>query len=45
MQAFVQALRSGDPHFILSDGQTSLASHRLVFAAEAARRETKVRSL
>ncbi|HEX4721113.1 MAG TPA: Gfo/Idh/MocA family oxidoreductase [Pseudonocardiaceae bacterium] len=35
--AFVQALTDGDPSLILSGAPESLASHRIVFAAERAR--------
>jgi predicted dehydrogenase len=35
--AFVNALAQGDPALILSGAQESLASHRIVFAAEQAR--------
>ncbi|GGR18583.1 Gfo/Idh/MocA family protein [Deinococcus ruber] len=45
VRAFVRALRTGDQRFILSGAQASLASHRLVFAAEAARREATVQRL
>lgn len=35
--AFVEALASGDPAPLLSDGRESLDSHRVVWAAERAR--------
>ncbi len=38
VDAFVAALDRGDPSLLLSDAHTSLASHRLVWAAERARR-------
>ena len=37
VDAFVAALAAGDPSPLLSDARTSLASHRLVWAAERAR--------
>ncbi|WP_433176185.1 Gfo/Idh/MocA family protein [Actinoallomurus sp. CA-150999] len=43
--AFVAALAAGDPSPLLSDARTSLASHRLVWAAERARRTGTVVSL
>ncbi|GAA0331266.1 Gfo/Idh/MocA family oxidoreductase [Actinoallomurus spadix] len=43
--AFVAALAAGDPSLLLSDARTSLASHRLVWAAERARRTGTVVSL
>jgi predicted dehydrogenase len=38
VDAFVTALTRNDPSHLLSDARTSLASHRLVWAAERARR-------
>ncbi|GAB3961885.1 hypothetical protein GCM10029978_015560 [Actinoallomurus acanthiterrae] len=43
--AFVAALAADDPSPLLSDARTSLASHRLVWAAERARRTGTVVSL
>jgi predicted dehydrogenase len=40
--AFVDALRLGEPSRFTSDGPASLATHRLVFAAERARRTGSV---
>ncbi|GAA4606775.1 Gfo/Idh/MocA family oxidoreductase [Actinoallomurus liliacearum] len=44
-EAFVAALATGDPSLLLSDARTSLASHRLVWAAERARHTGTVVSL
>jgi predicted dehydrogenase len=43
--AFVAALATGDPSLLLSDARTSLAGHRLVWAAEQARRTGTVVAL
>jgi predicted dehydrogenase len=40
--AFVDALWRGDPDLIVSGGEESLASHRVVFAAERARLDHRV---
>ncbi len=40
--AWLQAIRSGDRSGVATDVQTSLATHRIVFAAEQARRERRV---
>jgi len=45
LQSFVQAVRQGDPQAVLTTAQESLASHRIVFAAERARLEGRVVSL
>jgi predicted dehydrogenase len=45
MEAFVQAVGSGDPSGILSGPDATLESHRMVFAAEIARLERRVVSL
>ena len=37
LAAFVEALRTGEPQRFPSDGEASLATHRIVFAAERAR--------
>jgi len=42
MDAFVTAVRSGDASGILSGPDATLESHRMVFAAERARREHRV---
>jgi len=42
MGAFVEAVRSGDPGRLLSGPDETLESHRMVFAAERARREQRV---
>ena len=42
MANFVQALRTNDPTAVLTGTAESLASHRIVFAAEQARREARV---
>ena len=42
MQAFVAAVASGDAAKILSDAETTLQTHLMVFAAEKARRESRV---
>lgn len=42
MQAFVEALRTGDASKILSGPDESLETHRIVFAAESARRNGTV---
>ena len=39
MQAFVQAVATDNPSLLLTGATESLRSHRLVFAAEKARRE------
>ena len=45
METLVKALRSGDPSGIPSGTAGTLATHRIVFAAERARREGRVVSL
>lgn len=45
LQSFVQAIRQDDPAAVLTTAQESLASHRIVFAAERARLEGRVVSL
>ena len=45
MQSFVAAVAQDDPRLILSGPDESLASHRMVFAAEKARLENKVVNL
>ena len=45
MQAFVQAVATGDQHKVWSGPDETLASHRIVFAAEQARREKRVVAL
>jgi len=45
MDSFVLALAAGDPNKVLSGPSTSLATHRIVFAAERARRQGCVVSL
>lgn len=45
VEAFVQALATGDPSRLLTDARTSLESHRLVWAAERARRTGTVVTL
>ena len=45
VDAFVEALATGDPSRLLSDARTSLESHRLVWAAERARRTGTVVTL
>jgi predicted dehydrogenase len=42
IQSFVEAVATGDPGKILSGPDTSLATHRMVFAAERARRLGRV---
>ncbi|MGC9350134.1 MAG: Gfo/Idh/MocA family protein [Anaerolineae bacterium] len=42
MDRFVQAVSEQDPDLILSGPETSLASHRIVFGAERARKEQQV---
>jgi predicted dehydrogenase len=42
MQAFLEAVATGDPRKVWSGPEATLASHRLVFAAERARRENRV---
>jgi predicted dehydrogenase len=42
MDSFVRAVAEQDPDAILTGPAASLASHRMVFAAEAARREKRV---
>lgn len=39
MQSFVEAVSSGDPTKVLSGADESLETHRMVFAAEKARKE------
>ncbi|MFE6736518.1 Gfo/Idh/MocA family protein [Microbacterium sp. NPDC057650] len=41
-EAFFRAVREGDPGLVLTDGRASLDSHRVVWAAEAARRDSTV---
>jgi len=45
MQAFVEAVATGDPRKVWSGPDEALTSHRLVFAAERARRENRVVAL
>ena len=45
MDSFVRAVATGDGNYILSGVEESLETHRMVFAAERARRESKVISL
>jgi predicted dehydrogenase len=45
VDAFVAALAAGDPSLLLTDARASLDSHRLVWAAERARRTGTVVSL
>lgn len=45
VDAFIDAIRTGDPGLILTDGRESLDSHRLVWAAERARRTGTVVTL
>jgi predicted dehydrogenase len=45
VDAFVAALAEDDPSLLLSDARTALASHRLVWAAERARRTGTVVTL
>ncbi len=45
VEAFIGAVADGDPSLLLSDARTSLASHRLVWAAERARHNRTVESL
>ena len=45
MQNFVLALQLNDPSLLLTDTAASLASHKIVFAAELARREGRVVNL
>ena len=42
IQNFFEAIRKNDPSIILTDIDESLASHKVVFAAEKARRESRV---
>jgi len=42
MKSFVEAVAAGDPKKVLSGPQTSLETHRMVFAAERARRTGRV---
>ena len=42
LAAFVDALRSGEPERFTSQGAASLATHRIVFAAERARTSGQV---
>jgi predicted dehydrogenase len=42
MRCFIRAVRSADPILISSGAQVSLKSHRVVFAAEKARKEGRV---
>ncbi len=42
MKAFVEAVATGDPRQVWSGPEATLASHRMVFAAERARRENRV---
>jgi len=42
LEAFVDAVRNNDPSLILSDGEVSLESHLMVFAAEASRKYRKL---
>ena len=42
LAAFVDALRLGEPERFTSSGEASLATHRIVFAAERARTSGKV---
>ncbi len=43
--AFLSAVASGDPSPLISDARTSLAGHRVVWAAESARRSATVVAL
>ncbi|MFF8444125.1 Gfo/Idh/MocA family protein [Streptomyces californicus] len=45
LDAFVDAVRTGDPAMIRSSGNESLATHRVVWAAEHARRTRTVTTL
>ncbi|MFB9904152.1 Gfo/Idh/MocA family protein [Allokutzneria oryzae] len=45
VDAFIEAVRTGDPNLILTNGRDSLESHRLVWAAERARRTGTVVTL
>ena len=45
MNNFMQALRANDPNLVLTTTTESLASHKIVFAAEQARREGRVVAL
>lgn len=45
MDAFVEALRTGDHSLILSDLPTSVSTHRIVFAAEQSRLEGRIATL
>lgn len=42
MKAFVEAVTLGDPRRVWSGPDETLASHRIIFAAEQARRERRV---
>jgi predicted dehydrogenase len=42
MKAFIAAVATSDPHKVWSGPDETLASHRIVFAAEQARRERRV---
>jgi len=39
INAFVEALKAGEPAKIASDARTSLMTHRIVWAAEVARKQ------
>lgn len=45
MEAFISAVATGDETFIISGLEATLESHRMVFAAERARRENRVVAL
>ena len=45
MEAFLAAVASGNPALLSSDAAQSLATHRVVWAAEEARRRGEVISL
>ena len=45
MAAFVAAAAAGDPTLVPTSPRDTLASHRIAFAAEAARREGRVVAL
>ncbi|MFA5203576.1 MAG: Gfo/Idh/MocA family oxidoreductase [Lentisphaeria bacterium] len=45
VNSFLQALRSGNPDALISGPDTTLESHRIVFAAEQARRENRLVNL
>ena len=42
MQAFVGAIANNDPSLVISGAEATMESHRMVFAAETARREERV---